>query len=314
VSSYILRRLLFVPLVLFLLSLFVFWAIRSIPGDVVDLRLEGSYTPERASQLRSSMGLDRPWWEQYPRWLSGVVRGDFGRSFVTNRPIASEIRERLPVTAELVVLSMSIQMLLGIPLGIIAAATRGSLIDQGIRLVSIFALAVPSFWVATLVLVIPSVLFQWSPPFGYSPITDDPLRNLRQFATPALIIGLYLSAIILRLTRTQMLEVLGQDYVRTARAKGLGRVTVLRRHALKNAILPVVTVLGLALANAIGGAVIIETIFALPGLGSYGVNAVLQRDYTALQAFTLVVGASYVLINLLVDLSYAYLNPRIRYT
>jgi peptide/nickel transport system permease protein len=308
------RRLLLVPVVLLLLSLFVFWMVRSIPGDVVDFRLESSYTPERAEQMRADLGLDQPLWQQYPDWLGDAVQGDLGRSFITDRPVLQEIKERIPVTLELVILSVLIQLIVGIPLGIIAAVRQGGIVDHGIRLISIVALAVPSFWVATLVLVIPSILWEWSPPFGYSKFFDDPLRNLEQFAIPAAILGLSLSAIILRLTRAQMLEVLRQDYITTARAKGLRGMTVVQRHALKNALIPIVTVVGLTVAGAISGAVIIETIFALPGLGSYGVDAVNRRDYTAIQAFALVVGAAYILINLIVDVSYGYLNPRIRYS
>ncbi|OAI39216.1 hypothetical protein AYO38_01760 [bacterium SCGC AG-212-C10] len=184
--------------------------------------------------------------------------------------------------------------------------------DHGIRFLSIFVLAVPSFWVATLVLTLPSRYWGWAPPFGYSPLMDDPQRNLTQFMIPATINGLFLSAILLRLMRTQMLEVLRQDYVRTARSKGLRSLVIIRRHALKNALLPVITFFGLTLANALSGAVILESIFSLPGLGTYGVDAVSRRDFTALQGFILVVGLMYIIVNLLIDLSYVTLDPRVR--
>lgn len=312
-ATYIARRVLLVPIVLLLLSMLVFWGIRAIPGDVVDLRLENSYTPERAQQLRKDLGLTDPIWRQYPSWLGRALRGNLGYSFITDRPVATELRERYPVTLELVLFSLAVPVLIGIPAGILAAMNQGGWLDRAILLVSILALAVPNFWVATLVLTIPSVLFHWSPPFGYTPFLDDPFRNLEQFAIPALIIGLFLTALLLRLTRAEMLEVLRQDYIVTARAKGLRSGAVVLRHALKNAMIPVITVLGLALASALSGAVIIEQIFSLPGLGSYGVDAVMRRDYTAIQAFTLFIGASYVGVNLLVDVSYSYLNPRIRY-
>jgi peptide/nickel transport system permease protein len=313
VTAYVVRRLLLVPVVLLLLSALVFWGIRLIPGDVVDFRLESSYTPERAQQLRDALGLNRPLWQAYPAWLAGALSGDLGKSFISDRPVTSEILERLPVTVELLVLSLLIQVVVGIPLGILAALYHRTLVDRLVLLGSIVALAIPSFWMATLVLTLPSLFFRWSPPFGYTPFFDDPLRNLYQFSIPAAIIGLFLTAIILRLTRAEMLEVLRQEYITTARAKGLGERVVLLRHALKNALIPVVTVLGLAAGSSIAGAVIIEHIFALPGLGSYGVDAVVRRDYTAVQGFVMVVGLAYVFLNLVVDMLYSYLNPRIKY-
>lgn len=313
-QQYVVRRLFLVPPVLVLLSALVFWGIRMIPGDVVDVRLEGAGTPEKAEALREDLGLNEPVWRAYPAWAVNALRGDLGRSLITDEPVLAEIVDRLPVTFELVLLSLLIQLFIGIPLGVAAAVNQGKLIDHAILLLSIVALAVPNFWVATLVLTFPSLWWHWSPPFGYSPFFDDPVRNIQQFIIPASIIGLFLTAIILRLTRAQLIEVLRHDYVTTARAKGLKERTVVLRHALKNAMIPVVTVLGLAMANAIAGAVIVEQIFALPGLGSYGVSAIVRRDYTSLQGFALVVGCSYVFVNLLVDLVYGYLDPRIRYT
>ncbi len=313
-TAYIVRRLLLVPVVLLLLTGAIFLLTRSIPGDVVDVRLQDSYTPERAAAMRRDLGLDREIWEQYPIWLAEILTGDFGTSFVTDRPVLTEIADRAPVTVQLVIMTMIVQVLIGIPLGVVAAINAGNIVDHVIRLVSILFLAVPSFWLATLVLIVPAVAWGWSPPFGYSEFFDDPVRNLQQFATPAIIAGISLSALILRLTRAQMLDVLRQDYITVARAKGLRMFTIVRRHALKNALIPIVTVVGLSLANAIAGAVIIETIFALPGMGSYGVESTLRRDYPAIQAFVLVVGVSYVFVNLIVDCSYAYLNPRIRYS
>jgi len=313
-QRYLLRRLLLVPVVLLMLSILVFAGIRAIPGDVVDIRLETSYTPERAEQLRDVLGLNKPIWQAYPEWLLDAVQGDLGKSLVSDRSVSQELRRRAPVTIELVVLSLIIQVILGVPLGVLAAVYRGSILDHGSRLVSIIFLAVPNFWIATLVLTFPSIWWGWAPPFGYTPFQDDPLRNLEQFIIPAAIIGLYLTAIILRLTRAELLEVLQQDYIRTARAKGLSNSATVLRHAMRNAMVSVVTVIGLALAGAIAGAVIIEQIFALPGLGTYGIEAINRRDYTAVQGFTLIVGIGYVLINLLVDVTNSYLNPRIRYT
>lgn len=312
-TAYLIRRLMLIPVVIILLSALVFWAIRLIPGDVVDLRLESSYTPERAQQLRESLGLNEPMWKAYPAWLAGVITGDWGKSFISDRPVIHELAERLPVTLELLVFSLLIQIFVGVPLGILAAIYHRTLVDRIILVGSIVALAVPSFWVATLVLTLPSLWFRWSPPFGYTSFFDDPLRNLYQFSIPSGIIGLFLTAIILRLTRAEMLEVLRQEYITTARGKGLVERVVILRHALKNALIPVVTVLGLAAGSSIAGAVIVEYIFALPGLGSYGVESVVRRDYTAVQGFVLIVGIAYVFLNLAVDIVYSYLNPRIRY-
>ncbi len=313
-TAYIIRRLLAVPVVLLILSLGAFFMIRAIPGDVVDLKLERTYTPERAAALRAHLGLDQPAYKQYPKWIGGVVTGDFGDSLVTGRPVIDEIWRRLPITLELGLMTLFMSVVVGIPAGIIAAVQQNRISDQALRLVSIVGLAIPTFWLATLVIVIPAVTVSWSPRFGYIEFVDDPIANLKQFAIPGAVGAMGFAAILLRLTRVQMLEVMRQDYVRTARAKGLKEFTVILRHALKNAMIPVLTVVGLSLAGLVSGSVFLEQIFSLPGLGRYAVQSVTASDYTAIQAFVLLIGIVFVLVNLIIDLLYAVLDPRIRYS
>ena len=313
-TAYIIRRLLAVPVVLLILSLGVFFMVRAIPGDVVDQKLERTYTPERAAALRAHLGLDRPFYEQYPEWLGNVVTGDFGDSLINGQPVLQEIWRRLPITLELGVLTLLMSVLFGVPAGIITAVRQNGLSDHVLRLVSIIGLAIPTFWLATLVIVIPAVMFSWSPHFGYIKFVDEPLANLKQFAVPSAVGAAGFSAILLRLTRVQMLEVLRQDYVRTARAKGLKETVVITNHALKNAMIPVVTVIGLSLAGLVSGSVFLEQIFSLPGLGRFAVQAVTASDYPSIQAFVLLTGVVFVFVNLVNDLLYAVLDPRIRYS
>ena len=312
-TVYIIRRLLLIPVTLLILSFGTATVMRLTPGDVVDARLQDGYTPERADALREQLGLNKPllqaWWD----WSWNSMRGDFGNSFVTDVPISKELQRRFPVTFELVVLTVLLQAAIAIPLGAIAGAHQNGIVDHLIRIVSVIVLAVPSFVVAVAVLSFPAVWWGWFPPFGYVSFQDDPIRNLQVFALPVIIGSLGLMATLIRLTRTELLEVLRQDYIRTARAKGLLGRTVMQRHALKNALIPVVTVLGLSFGGALGGVVIIESIFSLPGLGTYALSAVRQEDYLVVQTFVVFAGFMFVSVNLGVDLLYAYLNPRIRY-
>ena len=313
-TSYIIRRLVAVPVVLFILSLGVFFMVDAIPGDVVTARLENSYTPARAEALRAYLGLDRPFYVRYGEWLGGVFQGDFGDSLINDQPVGAEMLRRLPITLELGAMTLLMSVLFGIAAGIVAAVQQNKLPDQALRLVSIFGLAIPVFWLATLVVALPPVYAGWSVKFGYVAFLDNPVANLEQFAIPAAVGAFGFSAILLRLTRVQMLEVLRQDYVRTARAKGLTATVVVMRHVLKNAMIPVVTVVGLSLGGLVSGSVFIEQIFSLPGLGRYVVYSVSQADYPAIQAFVLLAGVVFTLVNLAVDLLYTVLDPRIRYS
>ncbi len=312
-TTYILRRLLLVPVTLFILSFGTAMIIRLTPGDVVDYRLQNSYTPERADALREQLGLNKGPFEAYFDWMSNAFQGDFGSSFVSSKPVVDEVKRRFPVTIELVVLTVLVQAIVAIPLGAIAAVRQNGLGDHFIRIISVLVLAVPSFVIAVFALKFPPIWWTWLPPLGYVPFQEDPLRNMQVYSIPVIVGALGLMATLIRLTRTEMLEVLRQDYVRTARSKGLRQVTVVRRHALRNALIPVVTVLGLSFGGALGGVVIIEQIFSLPGLGLYALDAVRQEDYLVVQTFVVFSGFMFVMVNLAVDLVYAWLNPRIRY-
>ena len=312
-TVYIIRRLLLIPVTLFILSFGTAMIMRVTPGDVIDHRLQDGYTPERADALREKLGLNKPplqaWWD----WTWDSAHGDFGNSFVTDIPIAEELKRRFPVTLELVVLTLLVQATIAIPLGAIAGARQNGLIDHTIRIVSVVLIAIPSFVIAVAVLSFPAVWWGWFPPYGYVAFEDDPVRNLQVYAMPVAVGAIGLMATLIRLTRTEMLEVLRQDYVRTARAKGLTSRIVLQRHALKNALIPVVTVLGLSFGGALGGSVIIESIFSLPGLGNYALTAVRTEDFLVVQTFVVFAGFMFVTVNLAVDLLYGYLDPRIRY-
>ena len=313
-TTYIMRRLLLVPVTLFILSFGTAMIIRLTPGDVVDYRLQNSYTPERADALREQLGLNKGPFEAYFSWMSNAFQGDFGSSFVSSKPVVDEVKRRFPVTIQLVVLTVLVQAIIAIPLGAIAAVRQNGLSDHAIRIISVIVLAVPSFVVAVFALKFPPIWWSWLPPLGYVPFQDDPLRNMQVYSIPVIVGALGLMATLIRLTRTEMLEVLRQDYVRTARSKGLQQLTVVRRHALRNALIPVVTVLGLSFGGALGGVVIIEQIFSLPGLGLYALDAVRQEDYLVVQTFVVFSGFMFVMVNLVVDLVYAWLNPRIRYS
>ncbi len=313
-TTYILRRLLLVPVTLFIVSFGTAMIMRLTPADVVDYRLQNSYNPERADALREQLGLNKGPLEAYFDWISNAFQGDFGRSFISYTPIVDEVKRRFPVTIELVLLTVMVQAGLAIPLGALAAVRQNGLTDHFIRIASVVVIAVPSFVLAVFALRFPPLWWGWLPPLGYVPFQDDPLGNMQIYAIPVIVGALGLMATLIRLTRTEMLEVLRQDYVRTARAKGLKQMTVVRRHALKNALIPVVTVLGLSFGSALGGVIIIEEIFSLPGLGRYALGAVRQEDYLVVQTFVVFSGFMFVMVILAVDILYAWLNPRIQYS
>jgi peptide/nickel transport system permease protein len=315
VHTYVVRRLAaLVPTLLFA-SLIVFVTVRLLPGNVIDLMLSQNdiaVGKDRAA-LESVLGLDRPMHVQYVRWITAVLHGDLGRSLWQNTPVTTQLAERLPVTFELGVLALAVALTVALPIGVYSAVHQDTARDYAMRSFSILMLAVPGFWMGTLVMVFPSIWWGWSPEVKFVAFTQDPLRNLAQMIVPAIILGTSLSAVTMRLTRTMMLEVLRQDYIRTARAKGLAEPPVITRHALRNALIPVVTLIGLQAPLLIGGAVIMEQIFVIPGMGLLLLEAVGQRDYPIITGVFLVLGVCVMLINLLVDLSYGTLDPRVRH-
>ncbi len=314
-GGYILKRLVLAIPVLIGITVVVFLLVRLIPGDVIDLMLgtEGSLRPEVRDQLRQTLGLDRPLYVQYFTWLGDIIRGDLGVSLRTGQPIVENLAGKLPITLELAVLSVLLSLVLAIPLGIISALRRNSFLDFIVRMVGTIGLSLPSFWLATMLILIASVYFRWGAPLIYASPFDDLSKNLQQMLLPSLALAAGLMAVVMRMTRSSMLEVLSQEYIRTARAKGLREQLIIYRHALRNALMPVLTVVGVQTGHLLGGAVIIEQIFGLPGLGWFLLNGIYQRDYPVVQAGVLIIAVIFVLTNLIVDLMYAFIDPRIQY-
>jgi len=310
---YLARRLLLVIPTLIGVSIIVFMLVRFLPGDAVTMLLQEYNYGKDADELGAKLGLDRPIYVQYFEWVGGVVRGDLGTSLRSNGPVAAELVNRMPVTAELGVIAMVVGLAIALPVGIIAAVRQDTWSDYLGRSVAIGLLAIPGFWLATLVITLPSVWWGWTPPLRYTRLLDDPIKNLGHVVIPAIILGLALSGTLMRLTRAQMLEVLRQDFVRTASAKGLAERAVVVRHALKNAFIPVLTLLGLQVSILVGGTVVLESVFVLPGMGRYLLEAVQYRDYPVIQALNLIFATVIVLANLIVDLLYGWLDPRVRY-
>ncbi len=316
-QAYIVRRLLALIPTLFFASVIVFVTVRMIPGDVIDLMLSQNDIAAAKmgrEQLEKALGFDTPMWIQYGKWIGGILlHGDFGTSLWQNTPVGEYLRARLPITFELGLMALVVGLLVAIPIGVYSAMRQDTAGDYVARSFSILMLAVPSFWLGTMVMVFPSIWWGWSPEMKFVPFTENPLQNLSQMIIPAIILGCSLSAITMRLTRTMMLEVLRQDYIRTAWAKGLGEKLVVSRHALRNALIPVVTLIGLQAPLLIGGAVIMEQIFVIPGMGLLLLDAVSQRDYPVITGVFLIVGVAVMCINLVVDLSYGLLDPKVRY-
>jgi peptide/nickel transport system permease protein len=311
--KYILRRLLVAIPSLVIASFVVFSLPRLIPGDVVQLMLDEKAYGKDLEDLRAKLGLDQPIYVQYFEWLGRVVAGDLGESLWTKRPVLEELIRRVPITLELGLLALFFAVVIAVPVGVLAATRQDSVADYVFRSLAILGLSVPGFWKATLVVLLPAIWWGWSPPVHYAEFSKDPWRHLVQFSIPAFILAIASSAGIMRLTRAQLLEVLRQDYVRTAWAKGLRERGVVLKHGLKNAIIPVVTVLGLQISGILGGTVIFESIFGLPGMGRFLFDAVNQRDYPVIQGVNLLVVTVVVVMNLIVDACYVLLDPRIRY-
>jgi peptide/nickel transport system permease protein len=312
-TQYVIHRVIAIIPVLFGISILVFVLVHLIPGDVAQILLGTQATDQQLETLRRSFGLDRPLPVQYLDWLSHIVRGDFGVSFRTNRPVLPDLVSRFGVTLQLTVISMLIALFVAIPLGVASAANRGGRTDAVSRIVALLGLSIPNFWLGTLLILFVSVVLHWLPPVGFVSLLDDPWLGLQTLILPALALGTAVAAFIMRMVRSSVLEVLHQDFIRTAHAKGLPEQTVLYRHALKNAFIPVLTVIGVQIGYLLGGAVIIESIFSLPGMGRFLLDSISNRDYSIVQGGVLLIALIFSLVNLSVDLVYGWLDPRIRY-
>ncbi len=327
--SYVIRRLLLIIPTLFMVTILVFMTVRFIPGSVIDLMVaemsqEASLGQQiSADYIKESLGLDQPIYLQYFRWLgvfpqkdgkfSGVIGGNLGRSLWSGRSITTEMIAKIPISLELGFLAIASGLIIAMPIGIYSAIRQDTLGDYAGRTFAILAISLPGFWLCTMVIVYPSIWWGWSPAMEYIPINKDPMGNFIQFIIPAVILGLTFSGGTMRMIRTMMLEVLRQDYIRTAWSKGLNERTVIFRHALKNALIPVVTIVGSQLPILIGGAVVQEQIFALPGIGRYLIDAINRRDYPIISGVNLVIATFILFCNLVIDITYAWLDPRVQY-
>ena len=312
-GGYILKRVLVAIPTLIGISVLIFMMVRLLPGDILAV-LGGAdigADPEQMERAREQLGLNGSYPDQYWRWVSGIAHGDFGFSLRNTQPVSEVLLNALPITFELVILGLLIATVIGIPLGVLSAVKRDSKHDYAARVGGLIGVSIPNFWLATLLLLFTSRVFGWVPPLTYVPIYEDPIANLSQFILPAIAISVFTLAIVMRMVRATMLEVLGQDYVRTARAKGVKQKVVVSRHALRNALIPVVTVVGFEVGILMGGSAIVEIIFGLPGIGNTLINAIFNRDYPVVQGATIMLAFIFIFANLLVDLLYGVLDPRI---
>ena len=316
-AYYILKRLLAMIPTLIGVAVLIFLLLRVIPGDVVEARYIGEGSVFQSQELmdieRKKLGLDQPLWKQFTSWMWGIMRLDFGLSMWTGSPISEEIELRFALSLQLALMASAIATLLAIPLGILAALKQDTWVDYAVRVFSISGLAMPSFWLGILMILSMMIFFHWLPPMVFTPLWVDPWENLAKLIWPALAVGYRYCAVGTRMMRSTMLEVLREDYIRTARAKGLWLKMILARHALKNAILPVLTIISLEFAFLLGGLVVTEQVFNLNGLGMLFVEAIARRDYTLTQALVLLTATAFLIVNFVVDIAYAWLDPRIRY-
>jgi peptide/nickel transport system permease protein len=313
VSRYLLGRVFHMVLVLFGISVVVFVMLKLTPGDPAATMLGVQATPEELARVRQAMGLNEPWVVQFGIWLKNLLRGDFGVSYISRKPVAELIMTRFPVTLELTIFAMLLAAVIGIPAGVLSASRRYSGLDYSITSFALFGVSMPSFWFGILLILLFSLYLGWLPSSGYASIQRGLVEHMKHLVLPGLSLGLFLSGSLARYTRSSMVETLAQDFIRTGRAKGLSERIVVYRHALRNALIPTVTVLGLQFGFLMGGAVIIEQVFAYPGVGWLALIAISQRDYPVVQGVVLVVAAVFALSNLLVDVAYTWLDPRIRY-
>ena len=311
-KRYLAERVVQLVVVLFVVSVIVFGLVRLIPGDPATVQLGSEATPQALAALRHDLGLDRPLWVQYGLWVRQVLRGDFGQSWVSKQSPLALIRRFLPATLQLTGLAFAIALLIAFPAGVLAARYPGSWLDRAITGLALLGVSLPSFWLGIMLILAVALRTGWFPPSGYASVWEDPGLALRTTALPAFTLGVGLAAPLSRFLRSGMLDVLSAEYIRTARAKGLGERAVVVRHALKNALLPVVTVLALQIGTLVGGTFVIEQVFAWPGIGRLSLTAIQHRDYAIIQAVVLLVAAAFVLINFAVDVLYVWLDPRIR--
>ncbi len=309
--AYLTRRLLASLIILVGLSVLAFALVRLVPGDTVTVMLGQQYSEAEAQALRERLGLDDTLVEQYVRWVGLAARGDFGQT-TTGRPVTAALAEALPVTLQLMAMALVLAIAVGIPLGVVAAARRNRPTDYAAALVGLIGLSVPGFWLGAMLILLFALTLGWLPSGTFVPIADGPGENLRHMILPAIALGAAVAAVVMRMTRTSMVEVLSDDYVRTARAKGAGRTRTLFLHALRNGLIPVLTIVGLQAGYLFGGSVVIEEVFSLNGIGRLVLRSVTQRDYALLQAAILLIGFAFVAFNLVVDLLYAWVDPRVR--
>ncbi|TME26371.1 MAG: ABC transporter permease [Chloroflexi bacterium] len=311
---YVIGRLLLMIPTLIGVAVLTFVIMRAVPGDIVALQYAGSAVPQSViDEQRHLLGLDKPMWNQFTDWMGQIAHGDLGQSLWTGHSVVDEIEIRLPLSLELAVIATLLAVVIALPLGVVAAVKQDTWVDYAIRVFSIGGLSLPSFWIGLLMVLFTITVFNWAPPLVFTPITEDPVANLAGLILPAIAIGYRYSAVSMRMTRSTVLEVLREDYVRTARAKGVRESVVVMRHALRNALLPVVTVISLEFAFLIGGLVVTEQVFNLNGIGKLLVDAVAHRDYTLIQSLVLLLAAVFVIVNFAVDMIYVVLDPRIRY-
>jgi len=315
-TGYIVQRILLIIPTIFLVVTLTFALMPIVPGDAVLAQIEEgtNLRPEQMELMRERLGLDKPLYVQYGEWLWGLLKFDPGVSLFTGRPVIDQLLRAIPISIELIIFSQILSISIAIPVGVFSAIRQDTWLDYLLRTTSIAMLAAPSFWIATLVIIFGAYWFLWAPPIGYVPIWEDPITNLKQLFLPSAIIGLNGSATKMRMTRSMVLEVLRQDYVRTARAKGLSEAIVLVRHVLKNALIPVITIWGASIAGLVNGSIIIENIFGLPGVGRSMITAINNSDMTQLQINVLFYGIAIMVINLIVDISYTWFDPRVRYS
>ncbi len=311
--AYIVRRIVMLIPVLLVVGIVVFALVHITPGDPAAVMLGQNATAEQIEQLRGQLGLDRPIWEQFLEWISGVVRLDFGESIFLGMPVIEAIQDRVQPTLLLTTYAMIIQIAIGIPVGVISAIRSGSLLDRGLMILSISGAAIPTFFLGIVLILFFAVNLRWLPAGGYVPITEDPVAHLKAMALPAFALGFSSAGLLARLVRSTMLDVMREDYIRTAYAKGVTERSVITRHALRNAMIPALTVIGASVGALLGGAVVTETVFTIPGMGRLVVQSIGRRDFPVIQGAVMLIAAVYVLVNLAVDILYVYIDPRVRY-